>query len=172
MGQQRVSLMLNKRYASSVCWLHFISALYTQRYENNNKINQSHGSSAYKERSTLWDQKGVFRLRNRNGSHFRDVNLFLEYVLLLPWQRLVAQIYISKSVPCFVPCFVPHYGTLWYKYTLVKCAMSCATLWHIEAQIYISKVCHVFCHVLCQTHVIGVNGVNGVNGVIVVKRGN
>ena len=26
-----------------------------------------------------------FRLRNRNGSHFRDVNLFLEQVLLLPW---------------------------------------------------------------------------------------
>ena len=48
------------------------------------------------------------------------------------------------------------------------CAMFCATLWHIVAQIYISKVCHVFCHVLYQTAVIGVNGViwvKGVNGV-------
>ena len=34
----------------------------------------------------LTDSKGsFFRLRNRNRSHFLDVNLFLEQVLLLPW---------------------------------------------------------------------------------------
>ena len=40
-----------------------------------------------------------------------------------------------------MPYFVPHYGTLWHKYTLLKCAMFCAMfcaiLWHIVAQVYI-----------------------------------
>ena len=52
---------------------------------------------------------------------------------------IVVQIFIGKSVPYFVPCFVPCYGTLWYKYTLVKKSVPyfvpcfvpyCGTLWY------------------------------------------
>ena len=47
-----------------------------------------------------------FRLRNRNGSHFQDVNLFLEQVLLLPWQRLihfkVREMCVNKAIISYI----------------------------------------------------------------------
>ena len=72
---------------------------------------------------------------------------------------IVVQIYISETAPYFVPCFVPCYGTLLYKYTLVK-------VHHILYQV----LYHVMEH--CGTTMVAVAAAAAVVVVVVVVMKN